>query len=78
MAIKDRSRLQIYAHHVQKLEANDYMDEKRITEYPTLGDMELPRLKRIDVPYYEPGDDVDLCVKCCIRPSLEESALLGL
>ena len=80
-AIKDRDRREFYACHVRKLEFrhrgfrhHGFRGFKTwIAECSILRELELPLLKFIDI--YEalgkPKYDVCVCVKCCIRPSLE-------
>ena len=71
-ALKDRDRRQFYACHVRKLEVRSSEDEKLMTDYSTLREMEFPLLKFIYIHNSSNHPSVRLLAQCCIRPSLEE------
>ena len=91
-AIKNRDRRQFYARHAQKLQIySPKFDfdrrtrepllgmEKRIDEYSTLRDLELPQLKwiDIDIKFCEKAEFnyLRLCMEPCIRPNLKEAKI---
>ena len=82
-AIKDRDRRQFYARHVQRLSLEDsyWWDEKKMAEYATLRDVELPLLKYTRIiagtKASEYRNKLYLSIECCIQPSLEEVCFCG-